>query len=81
MTLRVPYCTFPLVSQGEQTYTPRLIALDLPGSLKTLKQEGSLYDTHSGAKDSPAWYVTVHIHCTCTSLRLVSFSTNVDTVD
>ena len=43
--------------QGEQTYTPRLIALDLPGSLKTLKQEGTLYDTQTGAKDVPAWYV------------------------
>ena len=43
--------------QGEQTYTPRLIALDLPGSLKTLKQEGTLYDTHTAAKDVPAWYV------------------------
>ena len=42
--------------QGEQTYTPRLIALDLPGSLKSLKPEGTLYDTHTGTKDVPAWY-------------------------
>ncbi|XP_076862422.1 protein misato homolog 1 isoform X2 [Brachyhypopomus gauderio] len=30
---------------GHVTYTPRLIALDLKGSLRTLKQEGSLYST------------------------------------
>ncbi|KPP75506.1 protein misato1-like [Scleropages formosus] len=29
---------------GHITYTPRLIAMDLKGSLQTLKQEGSLYD-------------------------------------
>ncbi|KAG7457900.1 hypothetical protein MATL_G00232150 [Megalops atlanticus] len=30
---------------GHITYTPRLIAMDLKGSLQTLKQEGSLYET------------------------------------
>ncbi|XP_060771474.1 protein misato homolog 1 [Neoarius graeffei] len=30
---------------GHVTYTPRLIALDLKGSLQTLKQEGCLYST------------------------------------
>ncbi|KAM7373485.1 hypothetical protein PAMP_008332 [Pampus punctatissimus] len=29
---------------GHVTYTPRLIAVDLKGSLRTLRQEGSLYD-------------------------------------
>uniref|UniRef100_A0A3P8VK08 Protein misato homolog 1 n=1 Tax=Cynoglossus semilaevis TaxID=244447 RepID=A0A3P8VK08_CYNSE len=29
---------------GHVTYTPRLIAMDLKGSLRTLRQEGSLYD-------------------------------------
>lgn len=29
---------------GQVTYTPRLIAMDLKGSLRTLRQEGSLYD-------------------------------------
>ncbi|XP_068431087.1 protein misato homolog 1 [Clinocottus analis] len=29
---------------GHVTHTPRLIALDLKGSLRTLRQEGSLYD-------------------------------------
>ncbi|KAM3857945.1 protein misato homolog 1 [Diretmus argenteus] len=30
---------------GHVTYTPRLIAMDLKGSLQTLRQEGSLYGT------------------------------------
>ncbi|MBN3317643.1 MSTO1 protein, partial [Atractosteus spatula] len=30
---------------GQTTYTPRLITLDLKGSLSTLRQEGSLYET------------------------------------
>ncbi|KAJ8267831.1 hypothetical protein COCON_G00130030 [Conger conger] len=30
---------------GQITYTPRLIAMDLKGSLQTLRQEGSLYET------------------------------------
>ncbi|XP_072528224.1 protein misato homolog 1 [Salminus brasiliensis] len=37
---------------GHVTYTPRLIALDLKGSLQTLKQEGSLYAT---GQDSSAF--------------------------
>ncbi|XP_041932515.1 protein misato homolog 1 [Alosa sapidissima] len=36
---------------GQVTYTPRLIAMDLKGSLQTLRQEGILYETenHAGA--------------------------------
>ncbi|KAM9496034.1 protein misato homolog 1 [Clarias gariepinus] len=34
-----------LTQKGHVTYTPRLIALDLKGSLQTLKQEGLLYAT------------------------------------
>ncbi|XP_059205417.1 protein misato homolog 1 isoform X2 [Centropristis striata] len=30
---------------GHSTHTPRLIAMDLKGSLRTLRQEGSLYET------------------------------------
>lgn len=30
---------------GHVTYTPRLIAMDLKGSLRTLRKEGSLYET------------------------------------
>ncbi|KAL4624861.1 hypothetical protein GN956_G17675 [Arapaima gigas] len=33
-----------LTLRGHLTYTPRLIAVDLKGSLYTLRQEGSLYD-------------------------------------
>ncbi|XP_034400667.1 protein misato homolog 1 [Cyclopterus lumpus] len=36
---------------GHVTHTPRLIALDLKGSLRTLRQEGSLYDA---GKDTSA---------------------------
>lgn len=36
---------------GHVTYTPRLIAMDLKGSLRTLRQEGSLYDS---GKDTSA---------------------------
>lgn len=36
---------------GHVTYTPRLIAMDLKGSLRTLRQEGSLYDA---GKDTSA---------------------------
>ncbi|XP_049329515.1 protein misato homolog 1 [Astyanax mexicanus] len=46
---------------GHVTYTPRLIALDLKGSLQTLKQEGSLYTT---SHDSSAltWQGQVMTH-------------------
>ncbi|XP_019109789.1 protein misato homolog 1 isoform X1 [Larimichthys crocea] len=36
---------------GHVTHTPRLIAMDLKGSLRTLRQEGSLYDTE---EETPA---------------------------
>lgn len=36
---------------GHVTYTPRLIAMDVKGSLRTLRQEGSLYDS---GKDTSA---------------------------
>ncbi|XP_072564468.1 protein misato homolog 1-like isoform X1 [Paramormyrops kingsleyae] len=39
---------------GQITYTPRLIAMDLKGSLQTLRQEGILYDTRKERKSS-AW--------------------------
>lgn len=37
---------------GQVTYTPRLIAMDLKGSLQTLRLEGSLYET---GKDTSAF--------------------------
>ncbi|XP_029298731.1 LOW QUALITY PROTEIN: protein misato homolog 1 [Cottoperca gobio] len=40
---------------GHVTHTPRLIAMDLKGSLRTLRQEGSLYDAGKDLKGhSPA---------------------------
>ncbi|XP_014869763.1 protein misato homolog 1 [Poecilia latipinna] len=49
---------------GSVTYTPRLIAMDLKGSLRTLRQEGSLYDPGGAAAAAVTWAgsVTVHKH-------------------
>ncbi|XP_043994791.1 protein misato homolog 1 [Gambusia affinis] len=49
---------------GSVTYTPRLIAMDLKGSLRTLRQEGSLYDPGGAAVAAATWTgsVTVHKH-------------------
>ncbi|XP_019721597.1 protein misato homolog 1 isoform X2 [Hippocampus comes] len=46
---------------GSITYTPRLVAMDLKGSLQTLRQEGSLYDT---GKETPAlsWDGSLMVH-------------------
>ncbi|KAM9383888.1 protein misato homolog 1 isoform 2-T2 [Pholidichthys leucotaenia] len=46
---------------GHVTYTPRLIAMDLKGSLRTLCQEGHLYE---GSKDTSAitWEGNVMVH-------------------
>uniref|UniRef100_A0AAV2K2G0 Protein misato homolog 1 n=1 Tax=Knipowitschia caucasica TaxID=637954 RepID=A0AAV2K2G0_KNICA len=48
-------------SGGHATYTPRLIAMDLKGSLRTLRQEGSLYDP---GKDTSAasWEGNLMLH-------------------
>ncbi|XP_030003855.1 protein misato homolog 1 isoform X2 [Sphaeramia orbicularis] len=48
-------------SGGHITYTPRLIAMDLKGSLRTLRQEGSLYDP---GKDTSAvtWDGSLMMH-------------------
>ncbi|XP_068567468.1 protein misato homolog 1 [Cebidichthys violaceus] len=48
-------------SGGHVTHTPRLIAMDLKGSLRTLRQEGSLYDT---GKDTSAatWEGSLMVH-------------------
>ncbi|XP_013772743.1 protein misato homolog 1-like [Limulus polyphemus] len=40
--------------RGHTTYTPRLLAIDTKGSLKTLKQTGTLYDI-SHTKPSSEW--------------------------
>lgn len=46
---------------GHVTHTPRLIAMDLKGSLRTLRQEGSLYDS---GKDTSAvtWEGNLMMH-------------------
>ncbi|CAF94151.1 unnamed protein product, partial [Tetraodon nigroviridis] len=46
---------------GHVTYTPRLIAMDVKGSLRTLRQEGSLYDP---GKDTSAvtWEGSLMMH-------------------
>ena len=40
--------------KGEETYTPRLICIDLKDSLKTLRQEGTLYDFDNGNETTRA---------------------------
>ncbi|XP_060570649.1 protein misato homolog 1-like, partial [Ruditapes philippinarum] len=47
--------------QREVTYTPRLVAFDLKGSLKTLKQEGLLYETGADGDDIK-WMGDVTMH-------------------
>ncbi|XP_076355308.1 misato mitochondrial distribution and morphology regulator isoform X2 [Tachypleus tridentatus] len=46
--------------RGHTTYTPRLLAIDLKGSLNTLKQTGTLYDI-SYTKPSCGWDGNVDI--------------------
>lgn len=48
-------------SGGDVTYTPRLIAMDVKGSLRTLRQEGRLYDA---GKDMSAvtWEGSLMMH-------------------
>ncbi|KAM9737325.1 protein misato homolog 1 [Menidia menidia] len=45
---------------GHVTYTPRLIAMDLKGSLRTLRQEGSLYGQGQGG--APTWSGSLMMH-------------------
>ncbi|XP_066524273.1 protein misato homolog 1 isoform X2 [Hoplias malabaricus] len=47
---------------GHVTYTPRLIALDLKGSLQTLKQEGSLYTTTGQDTSTLTWQGQIMTH-------------------
>lgn len=46
---------------GHVTYTPRLIAMDLKGSLQTLRQEGCLYDNNQETT-SVMWEGNVMMH-------------------
>ena len=51
---------------GEVTYTPRLVAFDLKGSLNTLRQEGTLYDIPEAAENIP-WLSDVTLHKTASA--------------
>ncbi|XP_062578532.1 protein misato homolog 1-like isoform X1 [Saccostrea cucullata] len=46
--------------KGEITFTPRLIAVDLKGSLSTLKQEGVLYETNHHEDIKWSGDITLH---------------------
>ncbi|XP_030832931.1 protein misato homolog 1 [Strongylocentrotus purpuratus] len=46
--------------QGEETYTPRLVCLDLKGSLNTLRAEGILYDLK--AEEDVLWGGDITLH-------------------
>ena len=50
-----------LTSRGQQTYTPRLMIFDLKGSLRSLPQYGTLYQTSSYHNESP-WWGEVSVH-------------------
>ncbi|XP_067665143.1 protein misato homolog 1-like [Haliotis asinina] len=45
---------------GEVTYTPRLIAVDLKGSLNALRKEGTLYE--AGKEEEVKWESDVALH-------------------
>ncbi|KAM4724644.1 protein misato homolog 1 [Anableps anableps] len=50
---------------GSVTYTPRLVAMDLKGSLRTLRQEGRLYDpggAAAAAAPAASWEGSVTTH-------------------
>ncbi|KAJ3609709.1 hypothetical protein NHX12_024220 [Muraenolepis orangiensis] len=46
---------------GQLTYTPRLIAMDLKGSLQTLRQEGCLYSTDAD-RSAITWEGDITMH-------------------
>ncbi|XP_067878963.1 protein misato homolog 1 isoform X2 [Heterodontus francisci] len=64
-----PYCEISnnvlfregLTLQGQPTYTPRLILMDLKGSLSSLKQEGALYGI-SQTEPAVTWKGNLTVH-------------------
>ncbi|KAG1681982.1 Protein misato 1 [Nymphon striatum] len=48
--------------KGEATYTPRLVCIDLNGALKSLKQEGVLYEDLNSMKQPPLWGGKLDVH-------------------
>lgn len=47
---------------GAETYTPRLIALDLKGSVRSLRDDDSLYEDKGARHSTPAWTGNVSVH-------------------
>ncbi|KAG7324689.1 hypothetical protein KOW79_012705 [Hemibagrus wyckioides] len=64
---------------GQVTYTPRLIALDLKGSLQTLKQEGCLYTTEQES-NTFTWQGDIVTHAEAPAARN-SFLQDLDRLD
>ncbi|XP_072227305.1 protein misato homolog 1 [Leuresthes tenuis] len=64
---------------GHVTYTPRLIAMDLKGSLRTLRQEGSLYDADKDAS-AVTWEGSLMMHKESPSAKN-SFLEDLDKLD
>ncbi|XP_069806822.1 protein misato homolog 1 [Dendropsophus ebraccatus] len=48
--------------RGVETYTPRLIALDLKGSVRLLRDESSVYEDRRTRHSVPAWKGNVSVH-------------------
>ncbi|KAE8589177.1 hypothetical protein XENTR_v10022907 [Xenopus tropicalis] len=48
--------------RGRQTYTPRLIAVDLKGGLSSLREEGFLYEDRDTTCATPAWTGNLSTH-------------------
>ncbi|XP_077112775.1 protein misato homolog 1 isoform X3 [Ranitomeya variabilis] len=55
-------CSDVLFRRGAETYTPRLISLDLKGSIRSLREEGCSDDNSSTRHCVPAWSGNVSVH-------------------
>ncbi|KAM4539631.1 protein misato homolog 1 isoform 2-T2 [Odontesthes bonariensis] len=64
---------------GHVTYTPRLISMDLKGSLRTLRQEGSLYNADKDAS-AATWEGSLMMHKESPSVKN-SFLEDLDKLD
>lgn len=47
---------------GAETFTPRLICLDLKGSVRSLRGEGSSYEDRGAGASTPSWSGSVSVH-------------------
>ncbi|KAK3583544.1 hypothetical protein CHS0354_026128 [Potamilus streckersoni] len=50
------------VERGEVTYTPRLVLIDLKGSLNSLKQKGTLYEIPHEEEEDIKWSGDITMH-------------------